>query len=75
MLPQVVNFTGYRLIRRTLEKRGGADHKQKIMDRSFTASSPKVCPPLINSNKELTNQNSRTVASWLLIGLNLHERM
>ena len=42
MLPQAVNFTGYRLIRRTLEKRGGEDHKQKIMDRSFKASSPKV---------------------------------
>ena len=43
-------------------KRGGEDHKQNIMDLSFTASSPKVWPPLINSHsfmKALTNQKSR----------------
>ena len=35
-------------------------------------------PPLINSHsfkQILTNQKSRTVSSWLLIGLNLHKRM
>ena len=35
---------------------------------------PKMRPPLINSHsfmKALTNQKSRTVSSWLLIGLNL----
>ena len=44
----------------------------------ITARSPKVWPPLINSHsfmQTLTNQTSRTVSSWLLIGLNLHERM
>ena len=44
----------------------------------FTARSPKVWPPLINSRsfiQTLTNQKSRTVSSWLLIGLNLYERM
>ena len=36
--------------------------------------SPKVWPSLINSHsfmKALTNQKSRTVSNWLLIGLNL----
>ena len=35
-------------------------------------------PPLINSHsfmQTLTNQKSKTVSSWLLIGLNLYERM
>ena len=44
----------------------------------ITARAPKVWPPLINSpsfTQTLTNQKSRTVSSWLLIGLNLHERM
>ena len=45
----------------------------------ITARSPKVWPPLINSHsfmqRYLTNQKSRRVSSWLLIGLNLHERM
>ena len=38
----------------------------------------KVWPPLINSHsftQTLTNQKSKTVSSWLLIGLNLYERM
>ena len=42
------------------------------------SNEPKVWPPLINSHsfiQTLTNQKSRTVSSWLLIGLNLHERM
>jgi len=37
-----------------------------------------VWPSLISSHsfmQTLTNQKSRTVSSWLLIGLNLHERM
>ena len=40
--------------------------------------SPKVWPPLINSHsfvQTLTNQKPRTVSSWLLIQLNLYERM
>ena len=45
----------------------------------ITARTPKVWPPLINSHsfmqRYLTNQKSRRVSSWLLIGLNLHERM
>ena len=45
----------------------------------ITARSPKVWPPLIHSHsfmqRYLTNQKSRRVSSWLLIGLNLHERM
>ena len=44
----------------------------------FTAKSPKVWPPLINQftfMQTLTNQMSRKVSSWLLIGLNLHVRM
>ena len=43
-----------------------------------TARSIKVRRPLINSHsfmQVLTNQQSRTVSSWILIGLNLHERM
>ena len=43
-----------------------------------TARKPKEWPPLINSPyfmQKLTNQKSRTVSSWLLIGLNLHKRM
>ena len=43
---------------------------------SITARSPKVWPHLINTHsfmQTLTNQKSRTVSSWLLIGLNLHE--
>ena len=35
-------------------------------------------PPLINSHsfmQTLTNQMWRTVSNWLLIGLNLYERM
>ena len=46
--------------------------------RHFRARSPKVWPPLINSHsfmQTLTNQKPRTVSSWLLIGLNLCERM
>ena len=42
------------------------------------AKSPKVWPPLINSHsfvQTLTNQKPRTVSSWLLIKLNLYERM
>ena len=42
------------------------------------ARSPKVWPPLINSHsfmQTLTNQKSRTVSRWLLIGLNLFQRM
>ena len=45
---------------------------------SITAGSPKLWPPLINSHsfvQALTNQRSRTVSSWLLIGLNMYERM
>jgi len=41
---------------------------------SFTARSPKGWPPVINSHsfmQKLINQKSRTVSSWLLIGLNL----
>ena len=44
----------------------------------ITATNPEVWPPLINSHsfmQKLTNQKSRTVSSWLLIGLNLHKRM
>ena len=44
----------------------------------ITAKSPKVWPALINSHffvQTLTNQKSRTVSSWLLIELNLYERM
>ena len=44
----------------------------------ITARSPKLWAPLINSHsfmQRLTNPKSRTVSSWLLIGLNLHERM
>ena len=44
----------------------------------LTARSPIVRPPLINSHsfmQTLTNQMWRTVSSWLLIGLNLYERM
>ena len=43
-----------------------------------TARSPKEWRPLINTYsfmKTLTNQTSRTVYSWLLIGSNLQERM
>ena len=49
-----------------------------IFSRSSTARSPKVWPPLMNSHsfmQTLTNQKSRTVSCWLLIGLNLYERM
>ena len=38
----------------------------------------KEWPPLINPHsfmQTLTNQKTRAVSSWLLIGLNLHERM
>ena len=45
---------------------------------AITARSPKVWSPLIHSHsfmKALTNQKSRAVPTWLLIGLNLHERM
>ena len=45
---------------------------------SITARSPKVWTPLINSHsfmQTLTNQKSRTVSSWLLIGLNFYEGM
>ena len=44
----------------------------------ITTRIPKVWPPLINSHsfvQTLTNQKSRTVSSWLLIELNLYERM
>ena len=40
--------------------------------------SPKVWTPLSNSHSFMqvfTNQNLRTASSWLLIGLNLYERM
>ena len=46
--------------------------------KRFTARSPKVWTPLGNSHsfmQTLTNQNSRTASSWLLIGFNLYERM
>ena len=42
------------------------------------ARRPKVWPPLINSHflmQTLTNHKSRTVSSWLLIRLNLFQRM
>ena len=45
---------------------------------AITARSLKVWPLWIYSHsflQTLTNQKSRTVSSWLLIGLNLHERM
>ena len=45
---------------------------------NFTARSPKVWPPLINSHsfmQTFTNQKSRMVSCWLLIGLNLYQRM
>ena len=32
-------------------------------------------PKSVTSMQTLTNQKSRTVSSWLLIGLNLHKRM
>ena len=54
------------------------EKKIEFLWKGFTARSPKVWPPLINSHSfmhTLTNQKSRTVSSWLLIGLNLHERM
>ena len=44
----------------------------------FTARNPKLWPPLIYSHsfmQTLTNQKLRAVSSWLLIGLDLHERM
>ena len=44
----------------------------------FTARGPEVWPPLINSHsfmQTLTNQKSRTVCSWLLIGLHLYKRI
>ena len=54
------------------------EKKIEFLWKGFTARSPKVWPPLINSHSfmhTLTNQKSRTVSNWLLIGLNLHERM
>ena len=44
----------------------------------LTPRSAKVWPPLINLHsfmQTLTHQKSRTVSSWLLIGLSLYERM
>ena len=49
----------------------------KGLSTGYFSKRPKVWPPLINTHsfiKALTNQRSRTVSSWLLIGLNLHER-
>ena len=57
---------------RVFEKRG------KTTVLTLTKRSPEVLPPLINSHsfmQTLANQKSRAVSSWLLIGLNLHERM
>ena len=51
--------------------------KQCKVALMFTARSTKVLPLLIYSHsfmQTLTNQKLRTVSSWLLIGLNLHER-
>ena len=44
----------------------------------YSKEPKKVWPSLIDSHsfmQTLTNQKSRTVSSWLLIGLNLHGRM
>ena len=44
----------------------------------LTARSIKAWSPVMNSHSvmpKLTNQKLRKVSSWLLIGLNLHERM
>ena len=53
-------------------------NKQTNCKKSFTARSPKVWPPFVNSHsfmQTLANRNSRTVFSWLLSGLDLYERL
>ena len=61
-----------------LKSKTRTGRRQTEKKTPFTARSPKVWPPLIHSHsfmQALTNQKSRTVSSWPLIGLNLYERI
>jgi len=56
----------------------GEERPNTLPILDVTARSLKVWPPLINSHsfmQSLTNHNWKTVSSWLLTGLNLHEIM
>ena len=72
-LPVDVRQSKTSLLKRPIDRDGAWP-----ISSHLTARIPKVWLPLINSHyfmQTLTNQKSRTVSSWLLIGWNLYERM